>query len=247
MKRKGNYREPRVIRPLNNGAKIVRGSLGRFRETARERIKEDMGVMILRIVPYVLFFYFVEKCSWLYRHCRGNTAVEKAMTMLMNFQYAFRSPLPSLHPADLAAGAAGAALLYVFILYRKSNAKKFRQGEEYGSARWGTPKDIAPFIDPVFENNILLTKTERLTMSSRPKNPKYARNKNVIVIGGSGSGKTRGYVKPNLMQCESAAYPVSFVVTDPKVEVDKVKVESTSFRHDKEVFEKHVLSTLFFC
>ena len=215
MKRKGNYREPRVIRPLNNGAKIVRGSLGRFRETARERIKEDMGVMILRIVPYVLFFYFVEKCSWLYRHCRGNTAVEKAMTMLMNFQYAFRSPLPSLHPADLAAGAAGAALLYVFILYRKSNAKKFRQGEEYGSARWGTSKDIAPFIDPVFENNILLTKTERLTMSSRPKNPKYARNKNVIVIGGSGSGKTRGYVKPNLMQCESAAYPVSFVVTDP--------------------------------
>ena len=195
MKRKGNYREPRVIRPLNNGAKIVRGSLGRFRETARERIKEDMGVMILRIVPYVLFFYFVEKCSWLYRHCRGNTAVEKAMTMLMNFQYAFRSPLPSLHPADLAAGAAGAALLYVFILFRKSNAKKFRQGEEYGSARWGTSKDIAPFIDPVFENNILLTKTERLTMSSRPKNPKYARNKNVIVIGGSGSGKTRGYVK----------------------------------------------------
>ena len=216
MKRKGNYREPRVIRPLNNGAKIVRGSLGRFRETARERIKEDMGVMILRIVPYVLFFYFVEKCSWLYRHCRGNTAVEKAITMLTNFQYAFRSPLPSLHPADLAAGAAGAALLYVFILYRKSNAKKFRQGEEYGSARWGTSKDIAPFIDPVFENNILLTKTERLTMSSRPKNPKYARNKNVIVIGGSGSGKTRGYVKPNLMQCESAAYPVSFVVTDPK-------------------------------
>ena len=195
MKRKGNYREPRVIRPLNNGAKIVRGSLGRFRETARERIKEDMGVMILRIVPYVLFFYFVEKCSWLYRHCRGNTAVEKAMTMLMNFQYAFRSPLPSLHPADLAAGAAGAALLYVFILYRKSNAKKFRQGEEYGSARWGTSKDIAPFIDPVFENNILLTKTERLTMSSRPKNPKYARNKNVIVIGGSGSGKTRGRLR----------------------------------------------------
>ena len=223
MKRKGNYREPRVIRPLNNGAKIVRGSLGRFRETARERIKEDMGVMILRIVPYVLFFYFVEKCSWLYRHCRGNTAVEKAMTMLMNFQYAFRSPLPSLHPADLAAGAAGAALLYVFILYRKSNAKKFRQGEEYGSARWGTSKDIAPFIDPVFENNILLTKTERLTMSSRPKNPKYARNKNVIVIGGSGSGKTRGYVKPNLMQCESATYPVSFVVTDPKGSIFRVQ------------------------
>ena len=228
MKRKGNNKEPRGIRPIDNGTKIVRESLGRFREMARERIKEDMGARILRIVPYVLFFYFVEKSSWLYRHCRGNTAVEKVMTMLMNFQYAFRSPLPSLHPVDMAAGLAGAAALYAFLLYRKNNAKKFRQGEEYGSARWGTPKDIAPFIDPVFENNILLTKTERLTMSSRPKNPKYARNKNVIVIGGSGSGKTRGYVKPNLMhktrgyvkpnlmQCESSTYPVSFVVTDPK-------------------------------
>jgi len=142
--------------------------------------------------------------------------------MLMNFQYAFRSPLPSLHPADMAAGFAGAAALYAFLIYRKNNAKKFRQGEEYGSARWGTPKDIAPFIDPVFENNILLTKTERLTMSSRPKNPKYARNKNVIVIGGSGSGKTRGYVKPNLMQCESSTYPVSFVVTDPKGSIFRV-------------------------
>ena len=216
MKRKGNDKGPNGSRPLNNRANIVKKIFGRFREAARERIKEDMGVMILRTLPYVLFFYFVEKGSWLYRHCRGNTAVEKAITMLMNFQYAFRSPLPSLHPTDMAAGLAGAAALYAFLLYRKNNAKKFRQGEEYGSARWGTPKDIAPFIDPVFENNILLTKTERLTMSSRPKNPKYARNKNVIVIGGSGSGKTRGYVKPNLMQCESATYPVSFVVTDPK-------------------------------
>ena len=109
---------------------------GSFREAARERMKEDMGVMILRTLPYALFFYFVEKGSWLYRHCRGNTAVEKAITMLMNFQYAFRSPLPSLHPADMAAGFAGAAALYVFLLYRKNNAKKFRQGEEYGSARW---------------------------------------------------------------------------------------------------------------
>ena len=222
MKRKGNNKEPRGIRPIDNGTKIVNESLGRFREMARERIKEDMGARILRIVPYVLFFYFVEKSSWLYRHCRGNTAVEKVMTMLMNFQYAFRSPLPSLHPVDMAAGLAGAAALYAFLIYRKNNAKKFRQGEEYGSARWGTPKDIAPFIDPVFENNILLTKTERLTMSSRPKNPKYARNKNVIVIGGSGSGKTRGYVKPNLMQCESSTYPVSFVVTDPKGSIFRV-------------------------
>ena len=216
MKRKGNNKRTNGSRPLNDRANIVKKIFGRFKEAARERMKEDMGVKILRTLPYVLFFYFVEKGSWLYRHCRGNTAVEKAITMLMNFQYAFRSPLPSLHPVDMAAGFAGAAALYAFLLYRKNNAKKFRQGEEYGSARWGTPNDIAPFIDPVFENNILLTKTERLTMSSRPKNPKYARNKNVIVIGGSGSGKTRGYVKPNLMQCESSAYPVSFVVTDPK-------------------------------
>ena len=216
MKRKGNNKRPDGSRPLNDRANIVNKIFGRFKEAARERMKEDMGVKILRTLPYVLFFYFVEKGSWLYRHCRGNTAVEKAITMLMNFQYAFRSPLPSLHPVDMAAGFAGAAALYAFLLYRKNNAKKFRQGEEYGSARWGTPKDIAPFIDPVFENNILLTKTERLTMSSRPKNPKYARNKNVIVIGGSGSGKTRGYVKQNLMQCESSTYPVSFVVTDPK-------------------------------
>ena len=216
MKRKGNNKRPDGSRPLNDRANIVNKIFGQFKEAARERMKEDMGVKILRTLPYVLFFYFVEKGSWLYRHCRGNTAVEKVITMLMNYQYAFRRPLPSLHPVDMAAGFAGAAALYVFLLYRKNNAKKFRQGEEYGSARWGTPKDIAPFIDPVFENNILLTKTERLTMSSRPKNPKYARNKNVIVIGGSGSGKTRGYVKPNLMQCESSTYPVSFVVTDPK-------------------------------
>ena len=245
MKRKGNNKRQDGSKPLNDRANIVKKIFGRFREAVRERIKEDMGVMILRTLPYVLFFYFVEKGSWLYRHCRGNTAVEKAITMLMNFQYAFRSPLPSLHPADMAAGFAGAAALYAFLLYRKKNAKKFRQGEEYGSARWGTPKDIAPFIDPVFENNILLTKTERLTMSSRPKNPKYARNKNVIVIGGSGSGKTRGYVKPNLMQCESSAYPVSFVVTDPKVEVFKVKVESTVIAITKAV-SKSMCSQLYF-
>ncbi len=210
---------PGKIKLPNHVTKKAREFFGRFRDAAREKVKEGMGVLILRTVPYVLSFYFVEKGSWLYRHCRGNTAVEKSMTVLMNYQYAFRNPLPSLNFVDMAAGLAGAALLYAFIHYRKSNAKKFRQGEEYGSARWGTPKDIAPFIDPVFENNILLTKTERLTMSSRPKKPKYARNKNVIVIGGSGSGKTRGYVKPNLMQCESSDYPVSFVVTDPNVSV----------------------------
>ena len=136
MKRKGYNKRSDESRPLNDRANILKKIFGSFREAARERMKEDMGVMILRTLPYALFLYFVEKGSWLYRHCRGNTAVEKAITMLMNFQYAFRSPLPSLHPADMAAGFAGAAALYAFLIYRKNNAKKFRQGEEYGSARW---------------------------------------------------------------------------------------------------------------
>ena len=137
MKRKGKSKVSSRSRPLDDLIKKASEPLSRFRDKARDRFKEDMGVMILRILPYVLFFYFVGKGSWLYRHCRGNTAIEKAITMLMNFQYAFRSPLPSLHPADMAAGLAGATALYAFILYRKNNAKKFRQGEEYGSARWG--------------------------------------------------------------------------------------------------------------
>lgn len=120
---------------------------------------------------------------------------------------------PSLYLTDLLGGFAGAAIFLVYFRYRKLNAKKFRKGEEYGSARWGNEKDIAPFIDPVFENNILFTMTERLTMNGRPKLPKYARNKNVLVIGGSGSGKTRFYLKPNLMQMPEK---VSYVVTDPK-------------------------------
>ena len=155
----------------------------------------------------------VEKCAWLYRHCIGGTVVQKLGVMLMNLPVAFRSWIPSFHIRDLLAGIIGALLLRCVVYMKGKNAKKFRQGEEYGSARWGNEKDIEPFIDPVFENNIILTQTERLTMNSRPKLPKYARNKNVIVIGGSGSGKTRFYVKPNLMQMPDN---VSYVVTDPK-------------------------------
>ena len=130
---------------------------------------------------------------------------------------AFANPLPSLHPFDLCVGIAGAVTVRLIVYSKGKNAKKYRKGEEYGSARWGTAKDIAPYIDPKFENNILLTQTERLTMTGRPKDPKTARNKNVLVIGGSGSGKTRFYVKPNLMQCfPTSDYPTSFVVTDPK-------------------------------
>jgi type IV secretion system protein VirD4 len=119
------------------------------------------------------------------------------------------------YPAPLVASIAAAALRLLAYSKRK-NAKKYRRNEEYGSARWGTAKDIKPYIDPKPENNIILTQTESLTMNSRPKPVKYARNKNVLVIGGSGSGKTRFFVKPNLMQCQSKDFPVSFVVTDPK-------------------------------
>ena len=164
-------------------------------------------------IPYVIMFYLVNKEVWLYRNCIGGSAFDKLLAVLMNFGLPFQNPIPSFHLYDLLAGVAGAAILWAFVTYRKKNAKKFRQGEEYGSARWGTEKDIRPFIDPVFENNIILTQTERLTMNSRPSKPQYARNKNVIVIGGSGSGKTRFYVKPNLMQMPEK---VSYVVTDPK-------------------------------
>ena len=139
--------------------------------------------------------------------------IERLMVLILNFQMAFSRILPSMHKNELLVGITGAVAVKLMVYMKGKNAKKFRQGVEYGSARWGTAKDIAPFIDPVFENNILLTMTERLTMNGRPKNPKFARNKNVIVIGGSGSGKTRFYVKPNLMQMGKY---ISYVVTDPK-------------------------------
>ena len=173
----------------------------------------DMKKLILLNFPYIIAFYMVEKAAWLYRHCNGDSVVDRLMVLFMNFGLAYKSVLPSFHPFDLMVGLVGAVALKALIYFKGKNAKKFRQGEEYGSARWGNQKDIEPFIDPVFENNVILTQTERLMMSGRPKHPKYARNKNVIVIGGSGSGKTRFYVKPNLMQMPQK---VSYVVTDPK-------------------------------
>ena len=186
----------------------------------REKIL-DLGKYLkrnsLRILalntPYVIIFYLVDKEAWLYQYCQGDSSVERLMVLLLNFQMAFTSVLPSIEKMPLLAGFTGALAVKFLVMMKMKNAKKFRQGEEYGSARWGTAKDIAPFIDPIFENNILLTMTERLTMNSRPKLPKFARNKNVIVIGGSGSGKTRFYVKPNLMQMGKY---ISYVVTDPK-------------------------------
>ena len=173
----------------------------------------DVKKLILLNFPYIIAFYMGEKAAWLYRHCNGDTIVDRLMVLFMNFGLAYKSYLPSVHPFDLLVGLIGAAALKAVIYFKGKNAKKYRQGEEYGSARWGNAKDIEPFIDPVFENNVLLTQTERLMMSGRPKHPKYARNKNVIVIGGSGSGKTRFFVKPNLMQMPEK---VSYVCTDPK-------------------------------
>ena len=169
--------------------------------------------LVMLNIPYVIVFYLADKVAWLYRHCMGDSLVAKVGVLFLNFQLAFENFMPSFHIYDLIAGMVGAVAVKTAVYLKGKNAKKYRQGEEYGSARWGNEKDITPFIDPVFENNILLTQTERLTMNSRPKLPKYARNKNVIVIGGSGSGKTRFYVKPNLMQMTPN---VSYVVTDPK-------------------------------
>ena len=168
---------------------------------------------LLPYIPYVIIFYVVNKTVWLFRHCVGDSLLTRVSVLFENYTMAFSRPLPSFNFYDLAFGAGAAILVWVILYFRKKNAKKFRQGEEYGSARWGNEKDIAPYIDPVFENNVILTQTERLMMNSRPKDPKYARNKNVLIIGGSGSGKTRFYVKPNLMQMTPN---VSYVVTDPK-------------------------------
>ena len=180
----------------------------------REKMQNiPMKRVVILSIPYLIIFYLADKCFWLYRHCIGDSMIEKIGVMLMNFQLAFTNWLPSFHMQDLLGGLVTAFIFRLILYYKVKNAKKFRHGEEYGSARWGNQKDIEPFVDPIFENNIILTETERLTMNSRPKAPKYARNKNVIVIGGSGSGKTRFYVKPNLMQMTDR---VSYVVTDPK-------------------------------
>ena len=180
----------------------------------REKLQKiQFKRLVILNLPYLAIFYVADKGSWLYRHCLGESMVQRLGVMLVNFRLAFLSWLPSLHLQDLTVGIMFAGCMRLVVYYRSKNAKKFRQGVEYGSARWGNRKDIEPFMDPVFENNVILTETERLTMNSRPKAPKYARNKNVIVIGGSGSGKTRFYVKPNLMQMTDH---VSYVVTDPK-------------------------------
>ena len=172
--------------------------------------------IVLRTVPYVCIALYGTKIGQAWRLAAGTAFAKKFLHWGDGFMQALASPLPSFHPQDMLAGMAIAAAFYAAVYVKSKNAKKFRHNVEYGSARWGTAKDIEPYVDPAFANNIILTQTERLTMNSRPKDPRTARNKNVLVVGGSGSGKTRFFVKPNLMQCVSGKYPCSFVVTDPK-------------------------------
>ena len=166
---------------------------------------------ILPNLPYLFFVYLFDKAAQAFRLAPGADFSGKILYLGKGFAAAFASAAPSFVLTDLAVGLVGAALIWLIVYVKGRNAKKYRKGIEYGSARWGKAADIKPYVDPVFDNNVILTQTERLMMSNRPKNPKYARNKNVLVIGGSGSGKTRFFVKPNLMQLHS-----SYVVTDPK-------------------------------
>ena len=167
--------------------------------------------LILTNLPYLLFAYPFDKLAQAFRLAPGADLSAKLLSIQDGFSMAFASPAPSLEPADLLIGIAGALILRLAVYMKGKNAKKYRHGMEYGSARWGTPADIAPYMDKDFFNNIPMTMTERITMSSRPKQPKYARNKNILVIGGSGSGKTRFFCKPSLLQAHS-----SYVCTDPK-------------------------------
>ncbi len=170
--------------------------------------------LLILNLPYLIFVYLFDKAAQSFRLAPGADMSAKLLSIGQGFSAAFESLLPSFAPLDLLIGIVGAVVIRLVVYTKGKNAKKYRRGIEFGSARWGSPEDIRPYVDPVFENNVLLTQTERLTMSSRPKEPKYARNKNVVVIGGSGSGKTRFFIKPNLMQLHS-----SYVLTDPKGQI----------------------------
>lgn len=174
-------------------------------------MKPNVKKLLILNLPYLFFVWLFMKVGEAYRLTPGTDLSGKLLHIAEGFSLAFSNALPSLNGQDFLIGVAGAVIVRLLVYFKGKNAKKYRKGVEYGSARWGNAKDIEPYIDPEFYNNVLLTQTERLTMNSRPKSPKYARNKNVLVIGGSGSGKTRFFVKPNLMQMHS-----SYVVTDPK-------------------------------
>ena len=201
-------------------------------------MKPEIKKLLILNFPYLLFVYLFDKVGAAIRLSPGADASGKLLQLGTGFAAAFSSIAPSFHPADLLIGIAGAVIVRLVVYFKGKNAKKYRKGMEYGSARWGGAEDIKPYIDPVFENNVLLTQTERLTMNSRPKQPKYARNKNILVIGGSGSGKTRFFVKPNLMQMHS-----SYVVTDPK---GTVLIECGKLLQQKGGYRIKVLNTINF-
>ena len=174
-------------------------------------MKPEIKKQIILHLPYLAFVYLFGKVGQAFRLAQGVDLSAKLLHIGQGFSAAFASAAPSFHPTDLLIGLAAAVIIRLEVYSKQKNAKKYRKGMEYGTARWGTAADIKPFIDPVFDNNVLLTQTERLMMSNRPKDPKNARNKNILVIGGSGSGKTRFFCKPNIMQLHS-----SYVITDPK-------------------------------
>ena len=174
-------------------------------------MKPEIKKQIILHLPYLAFVYLFGKVGQAFRLAQGADLSAKLLHIGQGFSAAFASAAPSFHPTDLLIGLAAAVIIRLVVYSKQKNAKKYRKGMEYGTARWGTAADIKPFIDPVFDNNVLLTATERLMMSNRPKDPKNARNKNILVIGGSGSGKTRFFCKPNIMQLHS-----SYVITDPK-------------------------------
>ena len=178
--------------------------------------KKKLSKLLALYLPYVVIGLLATNLGEAWRLAAGKELGDKIVSLMDTLPAAFSNPLPSLRPFDLFIGLCCGAGMRLAVYLKGKNAKKYRHGMEYGSARWGTAKDIEPFQALKFEDNIILTKTERLMMSNRPPDPKNARNKNVLVVGGSGSGKTRFFIKPNLLQCDSKAYPVSFVVTDPK-------------------------------
>lgn len=172
--------------------------------------REIKRLLILNL-PYVILGLVATNLGEAWRIAEGADTSAKTLSFLSTIPVAFGNPMPSFHPMDLLIGVLLGAALRLAVYLKSKNAKKYRHGVEYGSARWGNAKDIEPFMAPKFEDNVILTRTERLMMSNRPKNPANARNKNVLIIGGSGSGKTRFWLKPNLLQMHS-----SYVVTDPK-------------------------------
>ena len=178
--------------------------------------KREIKRLLILSIPYVVFGLVSTNLGEAWRMAKVSVPNSPMLGLMGALPAAFGNPTPSFQPFDLCVGVICGVGLRFAVYLKGKNAKKYRHNQEYGSARWGTADDIAPYVDPAFENNIILTQTESLTMNSRPADPRTARNKNVLIIGGSGSGKTRFWLKPNLMQCTSKKYPVSFVVTDPK-------------------------------